>query len=83
MSKYPIGAEWAYIDIDGSRGSVWLDDINKNFEVWRWSYQNIDGSGHVFDWTTNKAAAVSECKSAFRSERHKIRFKRVITPHTP
>lgn len=78
-SGYPIGATWVYVDEQGSRGSVWLAEKNRGFEVWRWSFCYSDGSGHKFDWCVNKAAAVSECSVKFKDRitSKKPRFKRV------
>lgn len=82
QSDYPIGATWAYVDEQGSRGSVWLAERhNSGFEVWRWSFCYSDGSGNKFDWCISKAAAVSECSVKFKDRRtsKKPRFKRMLS----
>jgi hypothetical protein len=77
-SKFPIGATWKASNDKGQIGEIYLSEINKYFEVWRYSVCYSDGSSHFgdSDWGTSKEM----CRKyipIWNSNGKPLRFKRI------
>lgn len=80
MSKHPVGAKWIAENKRG-RLTIWLQERNKHFEMWRWSFNYPDGSSpggwEGGDWNTSYRACYEECSYKIQINGKVPRFRRV------
>ena len=81
QAKYPVGAKWVAENSNGKL-TIWLDRIQGDMEIWRWSYSCSDGSSSGSwrngDWGVSYKACYDVCAYKLWIKDEKLpRFKRV------
>lgn len=59
-SDFPTGATWQGETRHGKIVTIYKDESNNDFEIWRWSAQYYDESGLKFDWATSYRGCVND-----------------------